>query len=513
MKKWFFAILPLVFLLVFSGCNINQSRIPEETAQEDTDSEDEEFRDDKDEDDEDKDDDDESEVEDDEDVLKSVSYRLNNSERPEIVEVIFSGFCEGRLERRVDMENLYGIDVLYSSVEGLVGSPIEVTFDHVDDPTLCFVYDPDELRGMPETNFLALYRSGSSSFAPFDPIDDIIIDSDEHTVTIPAKRDGVYVLVDVYQWFTAWGVDASEYAYEIDGLDYTSDWERSFDTGSIMELADKQWAQDNAPYFAVTNAEELASVVYYVNAFSDGATEYTVSIEADIDLTGYDWKPMGWSKMGNNHCFSGVVEGNGHTINGMTIEVTDQEAGFIGYGLFVRMSNLSFTNAYVSSSRSAGIAGGEVYGTAAWTGIHVQGEVESSKDECGAIIALSSGESFIDCSAEVRCDNSRYNYFTYEEMLQSTKKVIETFTLTLNDDYSISRDDFEGFDSLQWHVELDGVQILERGADDPHTGAPELTLASDLQWFKGKEGVHTIYLQAYQNGAYVRVSNIITYEL
>jgi hypothetical protein len=185
----------------------------------------------------------------------------------------------------------------------------------------------------------------------------------------------------------------------------------------------------------------------------------------------------------------------------------------IGYGLFVDMKDISFTDALVYSERSAGIAGGEIYGTTTWTGVNVQGEVDSRNDECGAIIAMASGESFIDCSADVKKDGERYNYFTYDEMLKSTMKVVETFTLTLNDDYSISRDDFEGFDNLGWHIELNGVQVLDRSAVDFYTGEPELLLAADLQWLKGREGVHTIYLTAYQNGAYVRVSNIITYEL
>ena len=510
MKKWYFALLPLVLLLVFSGCNTEQSRNADDSAPNVTDSESDNSRDDEDEYDEE--DADENE-EDDENVLKSCSLKLYNSSKPETVEVIFSGYCEGDISKRVDMEDIYDFDYFSSSVVGLVGSPIEVTFDNVKDAQLSFVYDPDELRGMPETNFLPMYHSSNNTTLPFQPIDDVEVDSVNHTVTIPAKKDGIYLLVDVYQWFTAWGVDASEYAYDIDMSNSESDWERSTDTGSIMELADKQWAYDNAPEFHVSNAEELASVVYYVNAFSDGSETYSIYIEDDIDLEGYDWKPIGWTDMGNNHCFRGLVDGKGHTINGMRIVEQKAQAGFIGYGLFVEMKDISFTDALVYSERSAGIAGGEIYGTTTWTGVNVQGEVDSGNDECGAIIALASGESFIDCSADVKKDGERYNYFTYDEMLKSTMKVVETFTLTLNDDYSISRDDFEGFSSLQWHIELDGVQILERGADDPYTGAPELTLDPDLQWFKGREGVHTIYLQAYQNGAYVRVSNIITYEL
>ena len=143
-----------------------------------------------------------------------------------------------------------------------------------------------------------------------------------------------------------------------------------------MELADKQWAYDNAPEFHVFNAEELASVVYYVNAFSDGSETYSIYIEDDIDLEGYDWKPIGWTDMGNNHCFRGLVDGKGHTINGMRIVEQKAQAGFIGYGLFVEMKDISFTDALVYSEISAGIAGGEIYGTTTWTGVNVQGEVD-----------------------------------------------------------------------------------------------------------------------------------------
>ena len=36
-----------------------------------------------------------------------------------------------------------------------------------------------------------------------------------------------------------------------------------------MELADKEWAMENAPVFHVSDETELASVVWYVNGISD----------------------------------------------------------------------------------------------------------------------------------------------------------------------------------------------------------------------------------------------------
>ena len=45
-----------------------------------------------------------------------------------------------------------------------------------------------------------------------------------------------------------------------------TDWEKYGDTGSIMEIADTDWALENAPVFHVETKEQLAGVVYYVNA-------------------------------------------------------------------------------------------------------------------------------------------------------------------------------------------------------------------------------------------------------
>jgi hypothetical protein len=65
--------------------------------------------------------------------------------------------------------------------------------------------------------------------------------------------------------------------------------------------------------------------------------------------------------------------------------------------------------------------------------------------------------------------------------------------------------------NLGWIIEKDGVQILDRSATAPFTNAPELTLSTDVQWFKGSEGKFRIYLTASGENGYVRVSNIIEY--
>ena len=85
------------------------------------------------------------------------------------------------------------------------------------------------------------------------------------------------------------------------------------------------------------------------------------------------------------------------------------------------------------------------------------------------------------------------------------KPLEDFFHLTLNSDYSITRDHTEGFSSLGWHIEHNGEVILERNAQN------ERVLDTKYQWKNGNKGKFTIYLDAYVDGRYQRVSNIIEY--
>ena len=119
---------------------------------------------------------------------------------------------------------------------------------------------------------------------------------------------------------TTGGIDPYQYLYGEGPGSAKCAWEIAYDTGSIMALADKKWAEDNAPDFHVSTPEELASVVYYVNTTL--GVKVNVTIENDIDLTGYDWMPMGWSEFQKgSFYFSGTVDGGGHTIQGMHLSV------------------------------------------------------------------------------------------------------------------------------------------------------------------------------------------------
>lgn len=88
-----------------------------------------------------------------------------------------------------------------------------------------------------------------------------------------------------------------------------------------------------------------------------------------------------------------------------------------------------------------------------------------------------------------------------------TPPLEEAFTLTLNSDYSITRTKRDGFRNIGWHIERNGEVILDRNAEN------ETYLNTKYQWLKGNRGSFTIYLTAYVDGSYQRVSNIIEYTL
>lgn len=423
-------------------------------------------------------------------------FRINDDSRPEVAFVSLSGNCSEAAIRQTRFENLYGVNVIHSGVVGLVGAPVEVTYaEELDSPELTFYYNKDELRGVPEKNLIVLHYNEKDCC--YDELMDFKLDTEKCSVSVGISETGVYMLADAYQWLACWGYDVSEYAYERDFSEYISDWERECETGSIPELADKKWAAENAPYFNVSTPEELASVVYYVNACDTQNPEFTITLSDDIDLDGYDWVPMGWSKGGSSHAFSGELNGGGHTISNMKIDAKGKtQVGFIGYGLSVTVHDITFADAEVSGSSQVGILGGELYICGKWTNVHVSGKISASGTDYGAIIGREAGMNFGDCSCDVTVNGEPFEYFTYLKKVVAETEVTEAFTLTENSDGSITRDEVDGYSSLSWYVYRNGDLVLQRNAEDETTLPAEYT-------------GDTVYLAAYINGAYIRVSNII----
>lgn len=304
---------------------------------------------------------------------------------------------------------------------------------------------------------------------------------------------------NAYNYYLEYGLEQTE-SY----IPSSYEWSDVSARGSITELADIDWAIENAPYFVVATPEQLAGVVYYVNELGSVYDEYQIELAADIDLDGYDWVPMGC--MGDmNKSFNGEVNGNGYAIRNMSISIPyTNHCAFIGYSVGSYVHDIRFENAYINGGQYTGIIGGEIYMSKVWENIYVSGVIENASDEKGSIIGREAGTSFFNCSADVTYvdkDGTTYpiEYFSHRQEVIANTPVDENFVLTLNQDGSITRTspDNEGeYINLCWHVESNGVEILSRLAEN------ELILDASY-------GGDTIWLEAFTGETYTRVSNII----
>ena len=142
----------------------------------------------------------------------------------------------------------------------------------------------------------------------------------------------------------------------------------------------------------ITSVAELQQFAQDVNSGKyDNKTDAIVMLNADLDLSGVSWTPIGAADTNGNveHCFSGKFYGNGHTI-----------------------SNLDFSSVYGS-----GVIGG-FFGyieNAEISGLNIKGKIDinSNKDYTyfGTIAGYAKKSNFSDCVSDVSfTNNDKYVY-------------------------------------------------------------------------------------------------------
>lgn len=118
-------------------------------------------------------------------------------------------------------------------------------------------------------------------------------------------------------------------------------------------------------YTNITSKEQFLEI--FQNGGIDLNGKYILS--CDVDLSGIDWKAVGNS----DSPFKGVFNGNGYSIDNLTINVTNDDAqnvGFFGVTENATIENVSFTNAniaaptdFIGGSAGVGIVAGTARGT------------------------------------------------------------------------------------------------------------------------------------------------------
>ena len=106
---------------------------------------------------------------------------------------------------------------------------------------------------------------------------------------------------------------------------------------------------DGSGNVTISSAEGLAWLAVLVNGL-DGhsATDFsgkTVKLEANIDLSGHNWTPIGGSKY-----FKGTFDGGNHTISNLTIDTDTNYVGLFGATSGATLKNVTLDNPQVQNS-------------------------------------------------------------------------------------------------------------------------------------------------------------------
>jgi len=147
--------------------------------------------------------------------------------------------------------------------------------------------------------------------------------------------------------------------------------------------ANTNWYFDNpdAAEFTISSSEELAGLAALVNGTATApvttyATETattvhesfagkTVKLDADIDLHGFAWTPIGrigTSSTDFTYSFKGTFDGQNHTISGLEVEAYGW-AGVFGIAHSAEIKNLKVDDVFIRANRMAGAVVGQLYGS------------------------------------------------------------------------------------------------------------------------------------------------------
>ena len=120
---------------------------------------------------------------------------------------------------------------------------------------------------------------------------------------------------------------------------------------------------------SITTVDELLQFAKAVdNGEYDDKTDAVVSLDADLDLTGVAWKPIGsvFDGDGNlQHCFSGKFYGNGHTISNLDFSENYGKTEYPSFGFFSEVYGAEISGLTIQGKLDVSNAGYVYFGTVA----------------------------------------------------------------------------------------------------------------------------------------------------
>ena len=120
---------------------------------------------------------------------------------------------------------------------------------------------------------------------------------------------------------------------------------------------------------SITTVAELLQFATAVdNGEYDGKTDAVVSLDADLDLTGVAWKPIGSVFDGDGnllHYFSGKFYGNGHTISNLDFSENYGKTEYPSFGFFSEVYGAEISGLTIQGKLDVSNSGYVYFGTVA----------------------------------------------------------------------------------------------------------------------------------------------------
>lgn len=164
---------------------------------------------------------------------------------------------------------------------------------------------------------------------------------------------------------------------------------------------DKGYTDDGQGNYTVTSADGLKAVADIANS---GSLDINITLDKDITLTG-EWTPIGSD---NWHQYTGTFDGGNHTISGLTVTGSNENAGLFGHiGTDGTVKNVVLEGVQITSDNSLGYAGG----VAGWSygnieNCSVSGSI-SGGYSAGGVVGIQYFGSITGCSSSATVKGAR----------------------------------------------------------------------------------------------------------
>ena len=201
-----------------------------------------------------------------------------------------------------------------------------------------------------------------------------------------------------YDFANVWGIDENETTAYLLGMEVPSILRKLME-GYITQQGD---GSEENPY-EIWTEEQLYNVRNHLDAHW--------IVMADLDLSEYEsWTPIGT----DSKPFEGNFNGNGHTIENMTIKNCGNNSGLFGYMYAGEIYDLALENYQISgSSKSSAVGGlcGAMIKGSGIAGIYAEGKINMSgaSDALGGVVGYIESRDLYDSYIERCCSTGSIN--------------------------------------------------------------------------------------------------------